>query len=63
VQNIAGQGIGILVIEHDMKFVMNLCSCITVLDHGEIICVGDPATVQSDKAVIEAYLGVEDDHG
>jgi len=60
VQTIAGKGIGILVIEHDMKFVMNLCSRITVLDHGEVICVGDPARVQSDKAVIEAYLGVEE---
>ena len=63
VQTIAGKGIGILVIEHDMKFVMNLCSRITVLDHGEVICVGDPAKVQSDTAVIEAYLGVEESHG
>lgn len=63
VAQIAARGLGVLVIEHDMRFVMNLCTTITVLDHGEIICVGDPKTVQSHKAVIEAYLGVEENHG
>jgi branched-chain amino acid transport system ATP-binding protein len=63
VKDVAARGIGILVIEHDMKFVMNLCERITVLDHGEVICVGGPTEVQADKAVIEAYLGVEETHG
>lgn len=58
VGKIAGQGIGVLLIEHDMKFVMNLCAEITVLDHGEIIAVGTPSHVQTHPAVIEAYLGV-----
>lgn len=47
----------ILVIEHDMKFVMNLCEEIVVLDHGEEIAHGAPEEVKSSKKVIAAYLG------
>jgi branched-chain amino acid transport system ATP-binding protein len=49
--------VGILVIEHDMKLVMGICEQITVLDHGETICIGSPQQVQCDKKVVEAYLG------
>ena len=52
----------VLVIEHDMEFIRNLDSPVTVLHEGHVLCEGSMAEVQSDPRVIEVYLGVDDEH-
>jgi len=55
------EGIGILLIEHDMSVVMGVSDRIVVLDHGKRIAMGSPEEVRRDPAVIRAYLGEEED--
>jgi branched-chain amino acid transport system ATP-binding protein len=54
---IRDQGIAVLVIEHDMRFIFNLCDRVAVLVQGQKLVEGDSTTVQGDERVVAAYLG------
>lgn len=61
IKKVQKRGITVLLIEHDMPFVMKLCDRITVLNFGKKLAEGTPQEIQNNKDVIEAYLGSEED--
>ncbi len=54
---VAGDDVGILLVEHDVSLIMGVCDYVYVLDFGKLIAAGPPAEVRADQAVIAAYLG------
>ena len=57
-RRLAGNGLAVLLVEHDMRLVGAVADRVTVLDAGRVIATGSPAQVREDRAVQEAYLGV-----
>jgi branched-chain amino acid transport system ATP-binding protein len=56
-RGLADDGLAVLLVEHDMELVMGVCQQVVVLDYGRVLFAGDPAAVQEDPAVQQAYLG------
>jgi branched-chain amino acid transport system ATP-binding protein len=61
IKKVQQRGVTVLLIEHDMPFVMKLCDRITVLNFGKKLAEGTPEEIQNNQDVIEAYLGSEED--
>jgi branched-chain amino acid transport system ATP-binding protein len=56
-RDLADAGLAVLLVEHDMDLVMGVCQQVVVLDYGRVLSAGEPAMVQADPAVQQAYLG------
>ncbi len=56
-RQLSGEGMAVVLVEHDVQLVMAVCDRISVLDFGKVIASGRPAEIQHDEAVLAAYLG------
>lgn len=59
--HLAGEGMAVLLVEHDVQLVMQVCARINVLDFGVILAVGTPQEIQKNQTVLDAYLGASSD--
>jgi branched-chain amino acid transport system ATP-binding protein len=62
-RELTDDGVAILLVEHDMEMVMELCTQIYVLNFGGLIATGDPGQIQADAQVQAAYLGAPSEVG
>jgi ABC-type branched-subunit amino acid transport system ATPase component len=56
-QRVSAMGLTVLLIDHDMSFVLNICDAVHVMDLGRLIASGSPAEIQGNQRVADAYLG------
>ncbi|MGH8875729.1 MAG: ABC transporter permease subunit [Stackebrandtia sp.] len=63
IRSLADDGITVILIEHNVRMVIDTCTRVAVLNFGEVIATGDPMTVSGDPAVVEAYLGTDERGG
>jgi len=56
-RGLTDDGLGVMLVEHDMDLVMRICSTVTVLSTGQVLITGSPDEVRNDHAVVSAYLG------
>ena len=61
IQALNAQGKTFLIVEHNMEFVMKICDIVTVMHQGQDLVTGTPAEVRANPAVLDAYLGGDDD--
>jgi branched-chain amino acid transport system ATP-binding protein len=60
IKGLRDEGVSVLVIDHKLDFITDLCDRVAVLEQGRLVAVGDADTVFEDQRVVDAYLGVAD---
>ena len=61
IRELNSAGTTFLIVEHNMDFVMGLCDRVTVIDNGTPVVTGPPGMIRTDRRVLDAYLGTDDD--